>query len=48
MEGDINLRKSLADGSVDAVFATNPLYQALGMARHDHTRWKSTHEGVEA
>jgi hypothetical protein len=34
--------------SVDVVFATNPFYHALGMARHDHTRWKSTHVAVEA
>jgi hypothetical protein len=33
---------------VDVDFATNPFYQALGMARHDHTRWKSTREAVEA
>jgi hypothetical protein len=33
--------------SIDVVFATNPFYQALGMARHDHTRWKSTREGIE-
>jgi hypothetical protein len=26
MKGDINSRKSSADGSVDAAFATNPFY----------------------
>jgi hypothetical protein len=34
--------------SVDVDFATNSLYQALGMDRLDHTRWKSTREAVEA
>jgi hypothetical protein len=34
--------------SVDVDFATNPFYQALGMARHDYTRWKSTREAIEA
>jgi hypothetical protein len=31
-KGDIDSRKSPAEGSVDAAFATNPFYQALGMA----------------
>jgi hypothetical protein len=38
----IDSRKSPAEGSVDADFATSPFYQALGMARLDHTCWKST------
>jgi hypothetical protein len=36
----IDSRESLAEGPVDAAFATNPFYQALGMARLDHTCWK--------
>jgi hypothetical protein len=47
-KGDIDSRKSPAKESVNANFATNLFYQALGMARHDHTRWKSTREAVEA
>jgi hypothetical protein len=34
--------------SVDVDFTTNPFYQALGMARRDHTCEKSTLEAVEA
>jgi hypothetical protein len=33
---------------VNADFATNPFYQALGMARLDHSCWKSTREAIEA
>jgi hypothetical protein len=44
----IDSRKAPAEGSADADFATSLFYQALGMARHDHTRWKSTREAVEA
>jgi hypothetical protein len=33
--------------SVDVDFATNPFYQALTMARLDHTCWKSTREAIE-
>jgi hypothetical protein len=43
----IKIRKISTKRSVDVDFATNPFYQALGMARHDHTRWKSTREAVE-
>jgi hypothetical protein len=44
----IETRENIHERSVDVDFATNPFYQALGMARHDHTRWKSTREAVEA
>jgi hypothetical protein len=47
-KGDIDSRKSPAEGSVDADFATSPFYPALVMDRHDHTRRKSTREVVEA
>jgi hypothetical protein len=33
---------------VDADFATSPFYPSLGMARLDHTCWKSTREAIEA
>jgi hypothetical protein len=36
------------EGSVDANFATNPFYQALIMARLDHTLWKTIREAIEA
>ena len=48
MKGDIDSRKSPAEGSVDADFASSPFYPALVMDRHDHTRKKSTSEAVEA
>jgi hypothetical protein len=48
MKGDIDSRKSPAEGSVDVDFATSPFYQALGMVRLDHTCWKSTREAIEA
>jgi hypothetical protein len=48
MKCDIDSRKSLADGSVDAAFATNPSYQALIMARLDHTSRKTIREVSEA
>ena len=47
MKGDIDSRKSPAEGSVDADFAINPFYQTLIMARLDHIRWKSTREAIE-
>jgi hypothetical protein len=47
MEGDINLRKSPVEGSVDAVFVTSPFCRALIMDRLDHTCWKSTREAIE-
>jgi hypothetical protein len=48
LKGDIDSRKSPAEGSVDTNFATSPFYPALVMDRHDHTRRKSTREAVEA
>jgi hypothetical protein len=48
MKGDIDSRKSPAEGSVDAAFVTNPFYQALGMAQLDNSCWKSTREAIEA
>jgi hypothetical protein len=48
LKGDIDSRKSPAEGSVNADFVSNPLYQALGMARLDHTCWNSTCEAIEA
>jgi hypothetical protein len=47
-KGDIDSRKSPAEGSVDVDFATSPFYLALVMDRHDHTRRKSMREAVEA
>jgi hypothetical protein len=44
----IDSRKSPAEGSIDADFATSPFYPALVMDQHDHTRRKSTREAVEA
>jgi hypothetical protein len=35
-------------GSVDVYLVTNPFYQALIMARLDHTRWKTIREAIEA
>jgi hypothetical protein len=40
MEGDIDSRKSPAEGSIDADFATSPFYPALVTTRLDHTCWK--------
>jgi hypothetical protein len=48
MKDGIDSRKSSANGSVDAAFAANPFYRALGMDRLDHTCWKSTREAFEA
>jgi hypothetical protein len=48
LKGDIDSRKSPAEGSVDTDFATSPFYPALVMDRHDHTCRKSTRETVEA
>jgi hypothetical protein len=48
MKEDIDSRKSPAEGSIDVDFVSNPLYQALGMARLDHTCWKSTRKVIEA
>jgi hypothetical protein len=48
MKGDIDSRKSPAEGSTDAELATSPFYPALVMDRYDHTRRKSTREAVEA
>jgi hypothetical protein len=48
MKGDMDSRKSPAEGSVDAAFATSPFYPALIMARLDHTRWKTIREAIEA
>jgi hypothetical protein len=48
IKGDIDSRKSPAEGCVDAAFATNPFYQALTMAQLDHTCWKSTRDAIEA
>jgi hypothetical protein len=47
MKGDTDSKKSPTEGSVDAVFATNPFYRALIMDRLDHTCWKSTREAIE-
>jgi hypothetical protein len=47
-KGDIDSRKSPAEGSIDADFVTSPCYPALVMDRHDHTCRKSTCEAVEA
>jgi hypothetical protein len=47
-KGDIDLRESPVEESVDAAFATNPFYRALSMARPNHSCWKSTREAVEA
>jgi hypothetical protein len=44
----IDSRESLVEGSVDAAFATNPFYRALGMARFDHPCWKNTRDAIEA
>jgi hypothetical protein len=44
----IDSRESPAEGPVDADFATSLFYRALGMARLDHTCWKSTREAIEA
>ena len=44
----IDSRESPAEGSVDTDFTVSPFYPALGMARHDHTRWKSMREAVDA
>jgi hypothetical protein len=41
-------KKSPAEGSVDADFASSPFYPALVLDRHDHIRRKSTREAVEA
>jgi hypothetical protein len=48
MKGDIDSRKSPAEGSVDVAFVTNPFYRALIMARLDHTRRKTIREAIEA
>jgi hypothetical protein len=47
-KGDIDSRKSPAEGSTDADFVTSPFYPALVLDRHDHTHRKSTREAVEA
>jgi hypothetical protein len=47
-KGDIDSKKSLAEGSKNADFATSPFYPVLVMDRHDHTRRKSMCEAVEA
>jgi hypothetical protein len=44
----IDSRKSPAEGSADADFATSPFYLAPIMARPDHSCWKSTREAIEA
>jgi hypothetical protein len=48
LKGDIDSRKSPAEGSVDTDFTTSPFYPALIMARLNHTCWKSTRETIEA
>ena len=48
LKGDIDSRKSPAEGSGDTDFATSPFYPALVMNRHDHTCRKSMRETVEA
>jgi hypothetical protein len=48
LKGDIDSRKSPAEGSVDMDFTTSPFYQALGMARLDHICWENTREAIEA
>jgi hypothetical protein len=48
LKGDIDSRKSPIEGSIDADFTTSPFYQALGMARLEHTCWKSTRESIKA
>jgi hypothetical protein len=48
-KGDIDSeKKSPAEGSKSADFATSPFYPTLVMDRHDHTRKKSMREVVEA
>jgi hypothetical protein len=44
----IDSRESPAEGSIDMDFTTSPFYRALGMARLDHTCWKSTREAIGA
>jgi hypothetical protein len=44
----IDLRESLAEGSVDTDFTTSPFYPALIMDRLNHTCWKSTRETIDA
>jgi hypothetical protein len=44
----IDSRKSPAEGSVDADFATSPFYPAPIMARPDHSCRKSTREAIKA
>jgi hypothetical protein len=48
MKGDIDSRKSLVEGLVDAAFVTNPFYRALIMAQLDHTHRKTICEVIEA
>jgi hypothetical protein len=48
LKGDIDLRKSPAEGSVYTNFTTSPFYPALIMDRLNHTCWKSTRETIEA
>jgi hypothetical protein len=48
LKGDIDSRKSPAEGSVDTDFTTSPFYPALIMDRLNHTCWKSTCETIEA
>ena len=48
LKGDIDSRKSPAEGSVDTNFATSPFYPALVVNRHDHPRRKNMREAVEA
>jgi hypothetical protein len=48
LKGDIDSRKSPAEGSVDADSVSNSFYQALGMAQLDHICWRSTREAIEA
>jgi hypothetical protein len=47
-KGEIDSRKSQAEGSINADLVTSPFYPALVVDRHDHTRRKSTREAVEA
>jgi hypothetical protein len=48
LKGDIDSRKSPAEGPVDTDFTTSPFYLAPVTARLDHTCWKSTREAIEA
>jgi hypothetical protein len=48
LKGDIDSRKSPAEGSIDTDFTTSPFYPVLIMDRLNHTCWKSIRETIEA